>query len=581
MLKVKTRGMPYGKLTLKKRIIILFVTSVLITFTSMALVSYYTISSILTNKIDASIESNLRQIQLSLQNTLSNLNHVSQQMASEGSVGMKLERYLAAKEPYEKSRLVSEIKAELGLITFTNPAIGLTMYYFQDDNTFLFENSVVKPGFSIKNLPVFAEYYKITYFSPHISNDRMSNQNVLSILRKVDLAERDDTYIYIETGFNLTKNILDSDKIVGKASHLILNNTGKVVYSENQTDFPLTSTFEGFETKQISGVIDGYYWFKATSNQGWSVVSVISKAEYNKEMDRWINQIVLLLIVFLPVSIMLALLLWKMVYFPLNKFNKEINWIENGNFHAKSTQTNIPEFDHLLDQFQNMKEQILALFREVEYKEKKRSDLEIEKLRYQINPHFLMNTINSVHWLAVTNNQPEIDRIALALNKLLFYNIGKQGQSTTIQEEIDALKEYVILQKIRYDFNYDIKIPADDRMMKIPIPRFILQPLVENALFHGLDGNGYILIEVSINESVIITISDNGPGMPEEMIQKLLYNDQREHDKVGMGIGLNYVKRMLESYYEGKEKFEIISIEGKGTCIILTLPMPKEERKLD
>jgi two-component system sensor histidine kinase YesM len=521
--------------------------------------------------------SNLNQIELSLQNTLTNLNHVSQQMSSQGSVGMKLEEYLTADEPYRQSKLISEIKSEMGLITFTNPGIGLAMYYFQKDHTVLFENSSLKSDYSIEKLPVFAQYYKISYFGPHKSIDRMSNQYVLSILRKVELADRDDVYIYIESGFNFTKNILDSDKAAGKATHLILDNNGRITYSENQVDFPLESIFTGFSLKKMSGELEGYQWFRATSNQGWSVVSIISKREYYKERDQWISQLLLLLVVFLPVSILLAVLLWKMVYKPLNNFNREINWIVKGDFQSKTTKTKIPEFDYLLDKFQNMKQQIMALFKEVESKEKRRADLEIEKLRYQINPHFLMNTVNTVHWLAVTNNQPEIDKVALALNKLLYYNIGKKGSTTTIVEEIDALREYMHLQQIRYDFQYRVNIPEDDRLGSISIPGFILQPVVENALFHGLDGNGLIEIDVKLEDHLIVTIADNGRGMPEETISKLLNNERADREKVGMGIGLNYVKRILNTYYNGGEKLEIQSGLGSGTRIVLTLPLQKEE----
>lgn len=207
------------------------------------------------------------------------------------------------------------------------------------------------------------------------------------------------------------------------------------------------------------------------------------------------------------------------------------------------------EFDFLLSEFSNMQHQIGDLFKEVQQKEKIRADLEVEKLLYQINPHFLMNTLDTVHWLAVMNGQGEIDKLVQSLNKLLYYNLGKLGQVSTMEEEIDALRQYLILQQIRYDFEFDVRITADEQVLQIPVPRFILQPLVENSLYHGLSDEGFIQIEVTCTSTLNIMIQDNGAGMTEETIHNLLNNRVAEQQKVGMGIGLNYVHRMLKAQY--------------------------------
>jgi two-component system sensor histidine kinase YesM len=572
----ETSSKLYKFFTLKKRIIILFISSSLLIFTSTAFISYYAISSILTNKMNRGIESNLRQIQLSLQNTITNLNHVSQQLASQGSVGMKLEQYLSAGNSYDKSKLMGEMKTELNLITFTNPGVGLVMYYFQDDRSYLFENMVVKREYSIEKLPKLAGYYGVTYYGPHESLERYNNQYVLSALRKVEIMGRSDAYVYIESGFKLTENLLDSDGIGSKTFHLMLDNDGRIAYSQNDFEFPVNSFFPDGKGKTARGSTKDFYWYKSLSNQGWSIVSVVAKVEFNREKNLWIRQMLVLLIVLSVFSLFLALLLWKMVYMPLNKFNKEMRFIEHEDFHAKVSRTKIPEFDFLLNRFQEMKKQILDLFREVEVKEKRRADLEIEKLRYQINPHFLMNTINSVQWLAVANNQPEIERVAVALNKLLFYNLGGKGATATVQDEIAALEEYLALQRFRYDFQYEVAVNADQKALNMTMPRFVLQPIVENAIHHGLEDKGSIRIDVAAEENLMIVIQDTGKGMSEETIQTLLSEKQIGQEKVGMGIGLNYVKRMLESYYDGRAVIDIKSTLGKGTSIILQLPLDKE-----
>ncbi|WP_051775376.1 sensor histidine kinase [Paenibacillus tyrfis] len=561
-------------MTLKRRIFLIFFFSSLAPFLSIFLISYYTIDSIFGNKVESGIKSNLRQVELSLRNSISNLNHISQQLAYRGTLGKQLDEVLRQSEdPFQRMKSREELENELNLITFTNPNIGLTMYYFKKEGTVQFANFPIKENFSPEKLPLLAQYYGIAYYGPHVSMNQFDDQVVLSALRKVELPDRDDVYVYIESGFRLTQDILNNDQYGGALSHLILDGHGRIAYSEVPEVFANGAQFPDFSKGEGAGLYKGYHWFKQTSAQDWSVVSVISQADYNLEKDRWILQILLVSLLFLGVTLLLAWLLWKMVYRPLNLFHKEIKWMsQNKVMTHHRQQTRIIEFDHLLSQFSRMREQIWDLFNEVKEKEKNRVDLEVEKLLYQINPHFLMNTLDTIHWLAVMNGQQEIDRLVQSLNKLLYYNLGKLGQASTIEEEIDALKQYLILQQIRYDFQFDVRIEVDENVLTMPVPRFILQPLVENSLYHGLSDDGYIQVNVILDKDIQISIHDNGSGMSEETIRELLNNRTVEQKKVGMGIGMNYVKRMLEARYEDKAKLEIKSEIGKGTSVLLTLP---------
>ncbi|HZG86710.1 sensor histidine kinase [Paenibacillus sp.] len=536
------------------------------------MISYDSIHSILNTKIQDGIRSNLTQVVGSMENAISNLNHVSQQLAYEGTIGKKLNIMLTSEQPFERSRVAAELKNELNLITLTNPGVGLNFYYFSETGKFEFESLPVKPGAAPETLPLLFDYYGMSYYGPHATNYRLGDQIVISALRKVELPRRDDVFVYLESGFNITQNIMESGYGGQKASFLFLDNAGNIVFSQLSEQFPAGSAFSAAGTQ---GMRNGFYWFKETSNQGWSVVSAISAADYNREINLWYRKFMLFSLFAFGISLFTAWLLWKMVYKPLKVFNAEIRRMANHQAEAAvtSARCRIPEFDYLLKKFSLMKEQIWELFAEIKQKEKRRLNLEVEKLLYQINPHFLMNTLNTVHWLALVNGQTEIDRLVQALNKLLHYNLGKLGEYSNVGDEISAVEQYLILQQIRYDFIFDVKIDVDEDTLKTPMPRFILQPLVENALYHGFRENGYVRLQVARNRDLEITIIDNGVGMSEETIERLLHNEQPEHRKVGMGIGLNYVKRMIEAQYDGKASLDIQSAEGKGTRIHLRLPV--------
>ncbi|MDU8671343.1 MULTISPECIES: sensor histidine kinase [Paenibacillus] len=567
-------------MTLKKRIFLLFFLSAFIPFISIFAISSYTIDSIFVNKINDGIRSNLQQVTSSLENSITNLNHVTQQLSYRGTLGKKLDEVLKpSSNIIELIEARDELKNELNVVTFTNPNIGLTLYYFQKEGATQFANFPIKDRFSPESLPVLFKSYGITCYGPHISMNRFNDQLVLSAMRKVQLPQRDDVYIYVESGFRLTQDILGYNQYQGALSHLILNGEGKIVYSEIPE---VMKVGENFSTLSKGAAKDGiardYHWFKEDSTQNWSVISVISQAKYQQEKNQWLLQILLVALFFLGFTVFLAWLLWKMVYKPLSLFHSEINGMsQNPQKTGSQTRTQIPEFDFLLGEFSNMQHQIGDLFKEVQQKEKIRADLEVEKLLYQINPHFLMNTLDTVHWLAVMNGQGEIDKLVQSLNKLLYYNLGKLGQVSTMKEEIDALRQYLILQQIRYDFEFDVRISADDQVLQIPVPRFILQPLVENSLYHGLSDEGFIQIEVTLAKTLNILIQDNGAGMTEEAIQRLLSNRIAEHKKVGMGIGLNYVHRMLRAQYGDQAQLVIESELGTGTSILLILPIKGED----
>ncbi|SFF08668.1 two-component system, sensor histidine kinase YesM [Paenibacillus algorifonticola] len=560
--------------TMKKRIMFIFASGTLVPFICVALLSYHTMSSILSGNLESSVRSNLKQAELSLEKTISNLNHVSQQLALQGSIGKKVDSLLSSDNQFERAVLTEEINTELNLISFTNPTIGLMMYYSQAKGTYMFNSTIVKEDYEINGLPLLAEYFRISYFGPHISNERYNDEYVISALRKVDLpGDPDDMYVYVESGFKMTPSIFEN-KLEGASYYLILDNDKRIAYSDVPADFAMNQYFNDSRGNNGSGLLNGYYWFESTSNQGWSVVSLIPKDEYNKEKNRWVIQMIYLFLLFLAVSLLIAWFLWKMVYIPLQQFNHQIKSItQRSTALAEVPRIKIPEFDFLLKQLQNMKNQISELIQEVEVKEKGRADLEVEKLLYQINPHFLMNTLDTVHWLAVMNGQKDIDRLVVSLNKLLYYNLGKRGQVSTIREEIDSIRQYLTLQQIRYDFAFDVRIHVDDDVLDIAIPRFILQPILENSLYHGLHDEGYIQVEVGKDEGqIIITVYDNGAGISEEEIAKLLHQKQVEQQKAGMGIGMSYVKRMIENQYGGLASLEIQSELGKGTTVFLKLP---------
>ena len=215
-------------------------------------------------------------------------------------------------------------------------------------------------------------------------------------------------------------------------------------------------------------------------------------------------------------------------------------------------------------------------------KEKDVQRTEYEKLLYQINPHFLLNTLNSVQWMARLRNQKDISDFVQKLKMLLSYNLGKEGSETTLRLELDILDKYIALQQMRYDFTVEMNVEEGEYLDQ-PMVRMLLQPLVENAIRYGLGEDEKISIQVFEDHKrgqAVITISDSGKGLSQEEIDQINEPFDYKPDSRGnenRGIGLRYVKAVLDSFYDGQTSLFVNSRKGIGTKITILLPEKKPD----
>ncbi|MBP1995996.1 sensor histidine kinase [Paenibacillus eucommiae] len=563
---------------LKIKLIAVLLLSSMIPLLLIGFISYFSFYSLVDSKIQNGILHNLKQVRFSLENMFSNLNHVSQQLAFDGRVGRTIYDYLTNDNLYEKKSRAQEIEDELNLIGSTNPNIGLLFYYFADTKEFMFQNYQVRPGFEMSKLPVFSNFYGITYHGPHQTMNNQDDHYVLSISREMNVAGLDRLYIYMESNNKFTGAIFHDAQYGMKAAHLLIDNKGKIAYSEIPDDFPVGMDYVSQFGTGVTAKSKGYYHFNDQGNQGWKIAVVIPENIYDREMRSFFLKYMLLACGALLFSLLLSWIIWRTVYRPLKRMRKEIQMMANSQFHSPLKLTRVLEFDLLLNQFHEMRQKTWNLITSIEEKEQAKARLEVEKMRMQINPHFVHNTLDTVRWLARMNGQDEIDRLISSLNKVIYYNLGKE-EMVTIREELEALQDYVMLQGIRYNFRFDIHIRAADHVLETRIPRFILQPLVENALYHGIGDDGIIEIEVVHEENarVSIQISDNGAGMTEAEISRVFDTENQERKSIGMGIGIAYVLHMLKYRYGDDARLQVMSEAGSGTKINLQLPIGHKE----
>lgn len=568
--------------SLKRKLIYVLLFSTLIPLLLIGIISYTSMHTILENKITSGIHSNLKQVRVSLENVLGNLNYASQQLAFDGRVGKDIYAYMSDEHPYDRKILAGEIETEMNLLTSTNPNIGLMFYYVKGTNQILFPNLLVRDGFNPEHLPAFTKLQNMIYYGPHQTLNAQFNRSVMSLTRKIDVPGLEQLYIYMETENRLVDTIFNKLQYGMEVNHLIVDTDNQVAYTEQPSSFPVGMKFAEPGESGSRGIIGSEYIFEEASNQGWRVVAVIPAESYKHEILNWFLQFIAVASLSLCVSLAFAWLIWRTVTRPLTRLNREIRSMTQNQSVNKLQLTGTDEFDYSLRRFHDMKNTIVELIDDIKTSERKKTRLEVEKMISQINPHFVHNTLDTIRWQARLNGQEDIDHLISTLNRVLHYNLGR-GETASIQEELNALKDYIALQEVRYQFHFDIRISVEPEQLELRIPRFMLQPLVENALYHGIGDDGFIRVDIRQNDtdSIQVEVIDNGIGMTPEEAQQLLHEDNPSRKRRGMGIGMPYVVRTLKYLYGDDADIHIKSKTGEGTSITITIPAVHTEKEND
>lgn len=558
--------------TLKRRVVFSLAAIVLLCVILITSVSYHAIRKIQENNMKTTLLFDLDQQSNKLTENFTNLLLITQQLTPQGTVGRLVEGYLHAGDPYSRSVLSRDISSSMGEIIFSHPNIELVMFINSKDNRIMFNNLPLRDGFTSDSLSVLAAYSDIAYQPPHISLCRFSRDQVISVTREITFSDNERWMVYVEARTNISSDISLLSGSVAMPYVLTLTDRKNLVrFSSDEKTFLPGQTLP---MDDLSVYDKEFKWNTLDSDYGYSVTLWVKSAGYDREVNTWRNFLIIILALILPATVLIAVLLIQVIYKPLHAFEREMVELGNGNLQHMDYHWGIKEFDVLFAQFNNMKQRIQQLLVDVTFMEKQKHQMEVEMLSYQINPHFLMNALNSVHWLAQLHNQPEIDKVICTLNLLLAYNLGKTPEKATLRSEIKILTAYLELQQMRYDFNIVWKIEEGD-YLDDPVASFILQPIAENALNHGLDEDGTLEVGIGHDEDarcILIWIQDDGKGMDPDTLGKVRITSALGSTGSAGGIGLRYVRSVLESYYGEKASLAIDSAHHKGTRVSMRFP---------
>ncbi|MGN0506322.1 MAG: sensor histidine kinase [Lachnospiraceae bacterium] len=261
---------------------------------------------------------------------------------------------------------------------------------------------------------------------------------------------------------------------------------------------------------------------------------------------------------------------------PVNRLDGAMKEVQKGNFDVCVSNSREDELGHLADSFNRMTEEYRKnLERTVEH-QKEINATQLRMLQAQLNPHFLYNTLDSIKWLGVVHQVPDIATIATDLAALLRASISG-NEFIPLSEELELIERYIAIQSIRFEDRFTCEIDIADRFQNCMVPKMVLQPLVENSILHGVADleDGYIKLSAREEEGdLILSVSDNGCGIPPEILEQLNNSGRR---LPGQHLGLFNVSSIIRLHFGEKYGISAEAEPGNGSVIRLRLPIQREE----
>lgn len=477
---------------------------------------------------------------------------------------------------YIKSRQTAEEQMNIYITEITKEINDKIQYSFRD-----IEKNFTLINFDKQIIQILKDTSGKIEFTTKLENETEIRKAIWNYIQPEHIIDVNDEYL---------KQICSIVNPTNSFFIAILDKDGGMVYQNS--NMPDSLVKQLINTRQVSkakpfsvtGIKKSEYYVLENSSDymGWRIFNIVSiKSLMKNSMVAafWTIAIGVVCIIFtVAASWMLALYIAK----PMVKLGKLMERFMNGDMEVTIKLKRADEMGVLNRHFNEMTKRIRYLIEEVYQEQLISKDAQLKMLQAQINPHFLYNTLESINMLAKIYDVQDISDMVTSLGDLLRASFSKEKNRITIREELDYIKSYLFIQNIRYSNKFNFYYDVEDRILDYQIPKLLIQPIVENAIIHGLeekDADANIQIKGYIGDGCLkIEIKDNGIGFTEFELKKIRAaiedNQNNFHDEIAStGLGLPNVDKRIKLIFGDVYGVYIESIFREGTVVLLKLPM--------
>lgn len=367
---------------------------------------------------------------------------------------------------------------------------------------------------------------------------------------------------------------------IGKGSEtFIIDEKNNIIISEHniKSDFILNESYLNKFLQNKSSkdtirkiLVNGENYvatYRKLKGFNWYIASITPYDFINSDIQSLRKEMIIVSLFFIFVVLIFSYFLYSSIKVPLYNLLSKMKKVSDGDLAVVVNDSYEDEIGVISDNFDSMIRRVNDLIEKTKLQEVEKRDLEIRMLQAQINPHFLFNTLNSLKWTALMNQDYTVSEGLSSLAELLRNTIIDKNELVTIKEELDNIKNYIVIQKIRYGNSFDVEYEVDELLLKNKIIKFILQPIVENSIIHGIDENKenqkIVIKVVEEKENILISIKDNGKGFNSK---------EKVKDNRLSGIGWNNVDERIKLTFGLSYGTTINSEVNKGTIVKIIIP---------
>lgn len=393
-------------------------------------------------------------------------------------------------------------------------------------------------------------------------------------------------YITVDFSFSNIAKYIDNVGIGQHGYCYIADESGNIVYHPQQQ-----MIFSGIKQEDISDVVklaDGVhrnnniiYSLNTLDNNSWRIVGISHIDELTSEKTETILRVVLItMLCCSAIAIAVVLVFSKIVTKPVRGIVAEMQKFEHrvDDFKYSPVFDRVAEVQVISESFEHMSGMIKDLMDEVRAEEITLRKTELKALQAQINPHFLYNTLDSIQWMCEQGKNEDAVKMVGALAKLFRISISRGHELISIKDELKHAESYLIIQSYRYKNQFKYTFNVDKSVEDCFVNKITVQPLIENAIYHGLDrmvdeGEIDINVSVDLNNDILIDVRDNGVGMTSSQCVKILKKERSDSS----GIGIKNVNDRLKIYFGENYGISIKSELDVGTTVTVRIPQLREE----
>ncbi|MGG3572271.1 cache domain-containing protein [Bacillus gobiensis] len=385
----------------------------------------------------------------------------------------------------------------------------------------------------------------------------LNGRSILETIEQLKIGETGKFFVVNDEG----KIMIDSNlNLIGKKVEN--HDLSKQIVSGKSIEFEFESNGEP------------YYGVKQPLNNGWMLVGTVPVHEITGQLDMVKKWILVSSGLFGLLAIVIGLIIARWVTNPVKQLTHEVMLVQQGNLKVQTNVRSSDEIGFLSKQINKMLREIEHLMKQLEEEQRSKFQAELRAVVHRIHPHFLYNTLGTLRWLVKANHNERAYLGLTALTRLLQANMAKSGNMITLEEELDIIRQYITVLELRYQKTFTLHLDIEPGTEKIIIPRMLLQPLVENAVFHGIvpkKQNGTISIQTCFTEENLeILVKDNGLGIEEQKLRQL-NNPEAAVANGEIGIGLRHIHDMLQFHFKDQSEWSVTSEPMQGTTIHIML----------